>query len=127
MIRKYALLSLGVLLACANTSYAFSDSRADKEARRAAQVQKEIAKHGTGDKARVRVKMKNGLSLKGCVKSAGSDSFELIDPATSNVTVIAYADVAEVKGKGLTGGQKLLIVFVVASILGLIANPEFAR
>ena len=63
-------------------------------------VKAEVAKRGTGTKAKVTVKLKDKTELKGYISNASGDSFTLSDSKTGQVRTLAYSDVAEVKKQG---------------------------
>jgi hypothetical protein len=60
-------------------------------------IKSDVAKRGTGKKARVKVKLQNGSKLKGYITQAGDDSFTLTDSKTKQDTTLAYRDVTQVK------------------------------
>ncbi|HXH69987.1 MAG TPA: hypothetical protein VNI60_06515 [Pyrinomonadaceae bacterium] len=66
-------------------------------------------KRGIGEKKRVRVKTSDGTKMKGYIRQAGEDSFTLTDSKTKQSMVVAYRDVAQVKGSGLSRGAKIAI------------------
>jgi hypothetical protein len=68
-------------------------------------VKADVAKRGTDEKARVKVKLRDGSKLKGYVSQAGEDSFTLTDSRTGQTRTLAYRDVTEVKKQG--GGLSL--------------------
>jgi sRNA-binding regulator protein Hfq len=67
---------------------------------RVEKVKGDVAKRGTGKKARVKVKLQNGSKLKGYITQAGEDSFTLTDSKTKQATTLAYRDVTQVKKQG---------------------------
>ena len=72
-------------------------------------IKANVTKRGTGEKARVNVKMLNGTKMKGFISQAGDDSFTLTDSKTKQTSTLAYSDVAQVKKQGLSTGAKILI------------------
>ena len=72
-------------------------------------IKANVTKRGTGEKARVNVKMLNGTKMKGFISQAGEDSFTLTDSKTKQISTVAYSDVAQVKGTGLSTTSKILI------------------
>ena len=60
---------------------------------RAEQAKIKVAKIGTGQTARVEVKMRDNTKLKGYISEAGSDSFTLTDRKTGASQTVAYTDV----------------------------------
>jgi hypothetical protein len=65
-----------------------------------------VVKFGTGDRARIKVKLYNDTKYRGYVKEAGEDNFVVVDKAGS-VTTISYADVSSISGKNLSTGAKI--------------------
>lgn len=83
-------------------------AQASQDESRVEKVKKDVAKRGTGTKARVKVKLGNGSKLKGYISQARDDSFTLTDPKTGQSTTLAYSDVTEVtKQGGLSIGAKI--------------------
>ena len=72
----------------------------NRSASREEKVKAQVAKRGTGSKARVTVKLNDGSKLKGYISQADDDSFSLTDSKSGQTRTLAYADVAEVKGQG---------------------------
>jgi CBS domain containing-hemolysin-like protein len=88
-----------------------------------------IVRLGTGEQARVAVKLRNGTRLKGFVSSASEEAFTVSDLNTGSKQEVSYSDVAQVHGHNLTSGQKLAIgaVFIVAFIVALLLVAHSAR
>jgi hypothetical protein len=63
-------------------------------------IKADVAKRGIGEKARVTVKLQDGSKLKGHISQAGDESFTLTDARNGQTKVLAYRDVAQVKGRG---------------------------
>jgi hypothetical protein len=103
MRRKIFTLPLvGLLLACLPCSVpAQSPAKAVERPLPAAQVKKRIDKLGVGITARVRLRLLDGRVLEGYVGQAGEDHFYLVrtDEKSGTAAVVAYADVAGLKGK----------------------------
>jgi hypothetical protein len=129
---------LAVALACAVVVIssgvgAFAATQAEKDAERLAKVKAKVHRAGTGDRARVSVKMKDGRQLKGYVSESGENDFVLRDTKTDAPTPVAFADVQEVKrmpppttraqdtvayvGAGI--GAVILVVLIVAATQGI--------
>ena len=102
-----ALLGLTLLftnLQLVNAQMSASNNAADVE-----KIKANVTRRGTGEKARVNVKMLNGTKLKGFISQAGEDSFTLTDSKTKQTSTLAYSDVAQVKKQGMSTGTKILI------------------
>lgn len=100
MLKRLFSIGLVVLLFHAGNSLLIHDvARAQSDAA-SDKVKAEVAKRGTGTKAKVTVKLKDKTTLKGYISSASGDSFTLSDSKTGQVRTLAYSDVAEVKKQG---------------------------
>ena len=64
----------------------------------------------------MRIKLQNKTELKGYISQVGEDSLTLTDSKTGQKTTVAYLDIKDVKGAGLSKGAKIAIwVGVVAT------------
>jgi len=82
------------------------------------QVKVEVIKRGTGKKAKVKVKVRQGSEVRGYVSKVGQDSFDVTEKTGKTVT-IAYGDVVKVQKPGMSKGAKIgiaagAIAFVIA-------------
>jgi hypothetical protein len=76
------------------------------EQRKVAKVKAEVARRGVGEKARVRVKLRDKHELKGRITQIDDDSFQLLvdqdgvdaQSAQSRLITIQYADVEKFRG-----------------------------
>jgi sRNA-binding regulator protein Hfq len=58
---------------------------------------------------RVKVKLRNGSEMKGRITQSGENSFTLTDEKTGNRSDIAYTDVVNVEGRGMSKKKKTFI------------------
>ena len=58
---------------------------------------------------RVKVKLRSGSEMKGRITQSGENSFTLTDEKTGNRSDIAYADVVNVEGRGMSKKKKTFI------------------
>lgn len=79
-------------------------------------IKKKVAKMGTGEKAKAKIKLRSGEKLKGYISSAGENDFTITDKKTGQTKTLAYTDVDEIKKPGLSKGTKIAIVVVVAAV-----------
>jgi len=102
MLKKLFSFALVVLLVfVASESLIFHDvARAGQSDRAAQKVKAEVAKRGTGPKAKVTVKLKDNTKLKGYISDASTDSFTLADAKSGQTRTLSYQDVTEVKKPG---------------------------
>jgi hypothetical protein len=91
----------------------FARSQAEKEAQHTARVKAGILKLGTGEKARVKLRLRDKTKLEGYVSAASAESFTVTDPKTGVATAVTYAQVKQIKGHNLSTGAKIAIGFGV--------------
>lgn len=107
--RILPLILVVLLLHVANARLVVASTQAGQgEQRRVAKVKADVAKR-VGKKSRVTVKLQDGSKLKGNITQAGEDSFTLTDSKTGQTRTLAYSDVTQVKGQGLSLTAKILI------------------
>jgi len=58
---------------------------------------------------RVKVRLRNGSEMKGRITQSSDNSFTLTDEKTGNRSDIAYADVVNVEGRGMSKKKKTFI------------------
>ena len=102
MLKRLFSIGLVVLLFHAGNSVLMLDvARANQRDAAAEKVKASVAKRCCNDpKAKVTVKLKDKTKLKGYVRDAGYDSFNLLDSKSGQVRTLVYSDVAEVKHQG---------------------------
>jgi hypothetical protein len=108
MSKLLSLISVFLLLHAAHAVPIRAYAQAGRGDARVEKVKASVAKR-TGKKSRVTVKLQDGSKLKGQISQAGEDSFTLTDSKTAQTRTLAYRDVAEVKGQGLSLSTKILI------------------
>ena len=132
-------LAVALAISCTNSASegqvsAESVTAQTPEQKKAAKIKAEVARRGVGDKARVRVKFRDGHELKGYITRIEEDSFELqtdpdkLDPLPppERLITISYADVAKIRGSrtraaaiGINVGETILFVAIVAGLIFL--------
>jgi hypothetical protein len=80
-----------------------------------ARLQTQIARFGTGEKAKVTVRKNDGTKVKGYISRTGDAAFDLTDPKTKQTSAIAYSDVSKIKKQGMSTGLKIAIIGGVAA------------
>jgi small nuclear ribonucleoprotein (snRNP)-like protein len=72
---------------------------------------------------RVKVKLRNGSEMKGRITQSGENSFTLTDEKTGNRSDIAYTDVVNVEGRGMSKKKKTFIAIGVGAAIfaGMVA------
>lgn len=126
MFNKVLSMSIVVLLLNLMTiSSVWASGNAEKEIRFTEKVKTNIAKLGTGTDAEIKVKLKDGTTIKGYVKEAGNDEFVVLTSKTNQAVSIPHSNVKQVKGNNLNSGTKILIgvgIFLLVVIIAGIAS-----
>jgi len=122
MFKKILSLSLiALLMNLAAVAPAYASSKEEKEARFAEKVKVNVMKLGTGEAARVKVKLRDSTKLAGYIVAADNDNFTVKDAKTGIATTIAYPQVKTVQGNNLSTGAKIAIgVGIAAAIIFII-------
>ena len=82
-----------------------AQSGLNAETKAKTEVVNRLNKHET----RVKVKLRNGSEVKGRLTQSSENSFTLTDEKTGNRSDIAYADVVNVEGRGMSKKKKTFI------------------
>jgi len=129
MIRKCLSLALvGLMFYGVNLQTTSAQSKADNKLSTVEKIKTNVLKRGVGEKKRVRVKMLDGTKMKGYISQAGEDSFSLTDSKTKQTTAIAYRDVAQIKGQGLSNKAKIAIgVGIAAAVTVAVIGVAIGR
>jgi hypothetical protein len=106
-ILAVALVALLVNLVAVRVTHAATE--AEKQARFAGKVKAAVLKLGTGEAARVRVRLRDKTKLEGYVSSAGEDSFAVTNFKSGETTTVPYPQVKGVQGNNLSTGAKIAI------------------
>ncbi|MGH9838468.1 MAG: hypothetical protein ACREEM_06770 [Blastocatellia bacterium] len=111
MFRKSLSLALISLLIypMGNSAAVPANPQTGQQTQAAGKVKAEVLKRNPGRQSRVSVKRHDKTTLTGYITRAGEDSFDLTDAKTGEVMTLAYSEVAQVKGRGLSGTTKLII------------------
>ena len=96
-------ISLLVLAVLVNSQFMLAQAKEGKSPER---VKAEVLKRGTGEKAKVKVKLRNGSEVRGYISKADQDTFDIHGKNSENVT-LAYADVLSVRKAGMSRGAKI--------------------
>lgn len=94
-------------------------------------VRSQVLKRGTGEKATVKVTLRDQSVVKGYISTIDTESFRVTDKKSGHVTTIAYEDAAKVQKSGLSTGAKIGIgagvaggIFLAAVLGSLAASGE---
>lgn len=122
MFRKLVtLLLIAFLINLAGVRVAYADSKEGKQARFAEKVKANVQKLGTGESARVKVKLRDQAKLEGYISDAGAETFTVTNRKTGVATTVAYPQVKSVQGNNLSTGAKIAIgVGIAAGIIFII-------
>ena len=95
MFRKTLAVVLSAIILSAGTASAqtLRDARAEK-------ARAFVTKRGTGESARVTVRLRDERRVKGYISRSDEDSFTVVDPKTGATSEVAFADVEQVKKPG---------------------------
>lgn len=111
MLNRYlSIVLVGLLVFGANTSFVFAQTDNNTE-----KIKAVVAKRGVNEKKRIRVKMLNGVKMKGYISRIDDDSFTLAISKTKQPVVIAYRDVSKIESGGLSGGARIGIIAAAAA------------
>ena len=99
--------------------------QASAESAQVAKMKAEIIRRNTGDKSNVSIKLRNGAEITGRITQTSDNMFTLKENKTKYHRDLMYADVARVKGKGLSRGAKFGILTAIvtgAVVIGALIN-----
>ena len=110
MFKKLLALSLvALLINLAGVMPAYAASKEEKQARFAEKVKASVLTFGTGEAARVKVKLQDKTKLAGYISAADGDGFTVIDAKTGIATTVTYPQVKSVQGNNLSTRAKIAI------------------
>ncbi|HQU86566.1 MAG TPA: hypothetical protein PKY59_25770 [Pyrinomonadaceae bacterium] len=110
MFRKTIIILLISLL----TNFAVFAAESTKEKEFAEKVKTEISKLGTGTDAKVKVKLKNGKTIKGYITETNAESFVVRNEKSGTNVEVAYSNAKQVKGNNLSKGTIIGISLGIA-------------
>ena len=122
MYKKLLSLSLVALLTnFAGVPPAHASAKEEKDARFAGKVKASLLKLGSGEAARVKVRLRDKTKLEGYISGAGEEAFTVTHPKTGVATTVAYPQVKSVRGHNLSTGAKVAIgVGIAAAVIFII-------
>ena len=122
MCRKVmTVLLVALVMNLGGGRLAYADSKEEKQARFAEKVKVNVLKLGTGESARVKVKLRDQGKLEGYISDVGDETFTVTNRKTGVATTIAYPQVKSVQGNNLSTGAKIAIgVGIAAGIVFII-------
>jgi hypothetical protein len=119
--KLFSLVLIALLINLAGVRLAYADSKEEKQARFTEKVKANVLKLGTGEAARVKVKLQDKTKLEGYISAANGEGFIVTNPKTGVATQVAYPQVKSVKGNNLSTGAKIAIgVGIAAAVIFII-------
>src|SRR5687768_8632756 len=112
-----SLFLVALLINLAAMTPAYAASKEEKQARFAEKVKANVMKIGTGEAARVKIKLRDKTKVAGYVSAADDEGFTVIDSKTGVATTIAYPQVKSVQGHNLSTGAKIAIGLGIAGAI----------
>jgi len=93
----------------------------------AEQIKAEVERRGTGEKSRIKVRLRDKTEVKGYISQIDASLFQVTDEKTGKVMTVAYADVEKVRGRGMSRNTKTVIfigvgIAAAGIILGILAG-----
>jgi hypothetical protein len=110
---KRTLTTLFVVIAIALCPFAPA-ARAQQQLDQTAKVKNEVVKRLNKKEEHVKVRLRNGTEVKGYITQTSENGFTLSNEKTKTGTDIAYADVANVEGRGMSKTKKIAIAVGVS-------------
>ena len=114
-MKSLSIILAGLLLLTTTARISHAAPKGTPKQPRAEKVKAGVAKLGTGEQARVEVKLHDGTKVRGYVREAGADNFVIIDRKTGSATTVAYNQVSSLGGVGMGTGTKVLIGLTAAA------------
>lgn len=115
------LLLVALVVNLAGARLAYADSKEEKQARYAEKIKANVLKLGTGESARVKVKLRDQGKLEGYISDVNSENFTVTNRKTGETTTVAYPQVKSVQGHNLSTGAKIAIgIGIAATIIFII-------
>jgi hypothetical protein len=102
MIALLLNLTVGAQIVSAKTD-------SEKEAQKAEKIKAGINRLGLGRDALAEVRRRDGMTLRGYISKADSNSFVVTDVRTGASTVVPYSSVTQIRGNNLSTGAKIAI------------------
>jgi hypothetical protein len=115
MCKKSIAILVALLLMQVSSKATFGATQAEEEAARILKVKADVARRGVGKKAKVKIKLQDKTEVTGYVYKTGDSNFIVTDAETDAKTTIAYSEVKQIKGKGLSLVAKIGIAVAIAA------------
>jgi len=112
-----SLFLIALLINLVGMATAYAASKEEKQTLFAEKVKATVLKFGTGETARVKIKLQDKTRLAGYISAANDESFTVIDSKTGMATTIVYPQVKSVQGNNLSTGAKIAVGVGIAATL----------
>ncbi len=116
---KKVLSFLLVALIFHSTSLVFASGRDDEQL--VAKIRSQVTKIGTGEKARVKVKLKDGTKIAGFITEADSEKFVVLNEKTGQRTPIPYPQVNNLSKRAI---GFIVVGAIFATLIILLATTK---
>ena len=95
-----------------------------------AKLKAEVERRLNKKEERVKVKLRNGSQVKGRITQTNDNGFTLTDEKTGSHSDLAYADVLDVEGRGMSKKKKILIatgigVGIIITVVAIALTQDF--
>lgn len=116
MIRLFSTLIVFSLINISLAGLAYGQVKLTGPEKKTEKIRSKVKKLGTGEKAKIRVKLGDGTTYQGYIRESSESDFVVVDK-TGSSTGVKYSDVKSIGGKNLSTGAKIAIA---ASAIGAI-------
>jgi len=115
--KLFSLALIALILNLGGVRLAYAETKEEKDVRYAEKVKTNVLKLGTGESARVRIKLRDKTKIEGYISSADEDGFVVTNPKTKVAMEVSYPQVKSVQGNNLSTGAKIAIGVGIAAAL----------
>ena len=109
MKRTLTTLFLAFTIALAPFGPIVRGQQQSAHASQTTKLKAEVERRLNRKEERVKVKLRNGSEVKGRITQSSDNGFTLTDEKTGSHSDLAYADVLDVEGRGMSKKKKILI------------------
>ncbi len=118
MLKKYIVLALILLtVGATNGGTAFAAAQNKNQDSAAERIKISVAEIGVGEKARVKITLRDNAKLTGYISEARDAEFTVTEKNTKNVVAVPYADVAKIKKDKFSAAAKIGIGVGIGAVI----------
>jgi hypothetical protein len=122
MLKRFLSVALTLLLTNVAAISAYARAQSDEQLRKIEKVKASIQKLGTGEAARVEIKLRDRTKVKGYIREAGDNDFVVVNAKTGVVTTVPYSQVSSLQGNNrLTAAKVGINIAKGAAIVAAVA------